>query len=163
MADVFTPEKRSEIMSRIGSSGTTPEARLCALVRKTLGGKWRIDRDVPTLPGQPDVVVPGLRLAIFADGCFYHGCPEHGHKPMANLEYWLPKLARSRRRDRASRMALRRMGFAVWSFWEHELEGSRMARTQLALERRLKARLGIHRSRKEARYAEVPSRRLRQG
>jgi DNA mismatch endonuclease (patch repair protein) len=113
MADVFTPEKRSEIMSRIRSSGTTPEARLCAAVREALGGRWRIDMNVRTLPGQPDVVVPGLRLAIFADGCFYHGCPEHGHVPKSNVGYWLPKLVRNRRRDRASRRALRRMGFAV--------------------------------------------------
>jgi DNA mismatch endonuclease (patch repair protein) len=92
MADVFTPEQRSEIMSRIRSSGTTPEARLCASVREALGGRWRIDRNVRTLPGQPDVVVAGLHLAIFADGCFYHGCPEHGHMPKSNVDYWLPKL-----------------------------------------------------------------------
>jgi len=163
MADVFTPEKRSEIMSRIRSSGTTPESRLCAAVREALGRRWRIDMNVRTLRGQPDVVVPGLRLAIFADGCFYHGCPEHGHVPKSNVGYWLPKLVRNRRRDRASRRALRRMSFAVWRLWEHELRGRRMARTQLVLARRLKARLDIHRSRKEATYAEVPARRLRQG
>jgi len=92
MADVFPPEQRSEIMSRIRSSGTTLEARLCASVREALGGRWRIDRNVRTLPGQPDVVVAGLHLAIFADGCFYHGCPEHGHMPKSNVDYWLPKL-----------------------------------------------------------------------
>jgi G:T-mismatch repair DNA endonuclease (very short patch repair protein) len=86
---------------------------------------------VRTLSGQPDVVVPGLRLTTFADGCLYHGCPEHGHTPKSNVGYWLPKLVRNRRRDRASRRALRRMGFAVWRLWEHELGGSRMARTQL--------------------------------
>ena len=67
MADVFTPEKRSDIMSRIRSTGTTPEARLCASVRQALGGRWRIDKNVRTLPGQSDVVVPGLRLAVFAE------------------------------------------------------------------------------------------------
>jgi len=163
MADVFTPAKRSEIMSRIRSSGTTPEARLRASVREALGGRWRIDKNVRTLPGQPDVVVPGLRLAIFADGCFYHGCPEHGHVPKSNVKYWLTKLTRNRRRDRAKRRALRRMGFAVWRFWEHELKGRGMARTQLALARKLKARLDLHRSRKEGAHGEVPARRLRQG
>jgi len=148
MADVFTPQKRSEIMSRIRSSGTTPEARLAASVRGALGARWRIDMNVRTLPGQPDVVVPSLRLAIFADGCFYHGWPEHGHVPKSNVDYWLPKLARNRKRDGANRRALRRMGFAVWRLWEHELEGRRMAKTQLALARRLKARLDQHRSRK---------------
>ncbi len=151
MADVFTPEKRSEIMSRIRSSGTTPESRLCAAVREALGRRWRIDTNVRTLPGQPDVVVPSLRLAIFADGCFYHGCPEHGHVPKSNVGYWLAKLTRNRRRDRARRRALRRMGFAVWRFWEHQLKGRRMARTQLTLTRRLKARLELQRGRKEVR------------
>jgi DNA mismatch endonuclease (patch repair protein) len=147
MTDIFTPEKRSAIMSRIRSSGTTPEARLCALVREALGGRWRIDTNVRALPGQPDVVVPGLRLVLFADGCFYHGCPEHGHVPKSNAGYWLPKLARNRRRDRASRRALREMGYAVWSLWEHQLAGRRLARTRLALARRLRARLGLRRSR----------------
>ena len=163
MADVFKPEKRSEIMSRIRSSGTTPESRLCAAVREALGRRWRIDMNVRTLPGQPDVVVPGLRLAIFADGCFYHGCPEHGHTPQSNVDYWLPKLMRNRRRDRASRRALRRMGFAVWRFWEHERGGRRMARTQLVLARRLKAWLDHNRRRQEGAHAEVPARRFRQG
>jgi DNA mismatch endonuclease (patch repair protein) len=148
MADVFTPEKRSEIMSRIRSSGTTPESRLCAALREALGRRWCIDTNVRTLPGQPDVVVPGLRLAISADGCF-HGCPEHGHTPKSNVDYWLPKLVRNRRRDQASRRALRKMGFAVWRLWEHKLKGGRMARTQLALARRLKVRLDQRKSRKE--------------
>ena len=147
MADVFTPQKRSEIMSRIRSSGTTPEARLAASVRGALGARWRIDMNVRTLPGQPDVVVPSLRLAIFADGCFYHGWPEHGHVPKSNAGYWLPKLARNRKRDRVSRKVLREMGYAVWSFWEHQLAGRRLARTQLALARRLRARLELRRPR----------------
>jgi DNA mismatch endonuclease, patch repair protein len=163
MADVFTPEKRSEIMSRIRSTGTTPEARLWTMVREALGGRWRIDKNVRSLPGQPDVVVPSLRLAIFADGCFYHGCPEHGHVPKSNVDYWLPKLVRNRRRDGANRRALRKLGFAVWRLWEHELKGRRIARTQLTLTRKLKARLDLHRSRRETAYAEVPVRRLCQG
>jgi DNA mismatch endonuclease (patch repair protein) len=67
MADIFTPEKRSEIMSRIRSTGTTPETRLWVLVRAALGRRWRIDRNVRTLPGQPDVLIPSLRLAVFAE------------------------------------------------------------------------------------------------
>src|ERR1035441_964074 len=94
MADIFDVRKRSEIMSRIRSFGTTPERRLYALVRETLGPRWRIDLNTRTLPGQPDVFIPSLRLVLFADGCFYHGCPRHGHQPKSNQEYWLPKLAR---------------------------------------------------------------------
>jgi G:T-mismatch repair DNA endonuclease (very short patch repair protein) len=113
-----------------------------------------------TLPGQPDVVVPSLRLAIFADGCFYHGCPEHGHVPKSNVDYWLPRLVRNRKRDRANRRVLRKMGFAVWRFWEHVLKGRRMVRAQLALTHNLKSRLDFHRSRKGGAHGEVPARRL---
>lgn len=137
MADIFTAAKRSEIMSRIKSCGTTPETALQACVRGVLGGRWRVDTNVRRLPGQPDVLVPGLRLAIFADGCFYHSCPRHKHVPKSNKSYWIPKLQRNIRRDNMNRRALRRMGFAVWSFWEHDLKNSTVERTTLRLQRRL--------------------------
>jgi DNA mismatch endonuclease Vsr len=94
------------------------------LGRQALSKRWQVDKDVRTLPGQPNVVVPCLSLVIFADRCFYHGCPEHGHVPKSNVDYWLPKLVRNLRRDRANRRALRKVGFAVWSFWEHGLKGT---------------------------------------
>jgi DNA mismatch endonuclease (patch repair protein) len=83
------------------------------LVRQALSKRWQVDKNVRTLPGQPNVVVPCLSLAIFADGCFYHGCPEHGHVPKPNVDYWLPRLVRNRGRDRANGRALRKVGFAV--------------------------------------------------
>lgn len=137
MADIFTAAKRSEVMSRIKSCGTTPETALYACVRGALGGRWRVDRNVRRLPGQPDVLIPGLRLVIFADGCFYHSCPRHKHVPKSNKSYWIPKLRRNRRRDRMNRRALRRMGFSVWSFWEHDLKKSTVEKTALRLQRRL--------------------------
>ena len=109
------------------------------------------------------MVVPGLRLAIFADGCFCHGCPEHGHVPKSNVQYWLPKLERNCVRDLANRRVLRKMGFAVWRFWEHELNGKRMANTRVVLSRRLKAWLDLKRSRKGSEHGQVPSGRICQG
>lgn len=137
MADIFTRAKRSEIMSRIRSRGTTPEAALHTCVREVLGSRWRVDKNVRALPGQPDVLIPGLRLAIFADGCFYHSCPRHKHVPKSNKNYWIPKLQRNRHRDKISRKALRKMGFTVWSIWEHDLKKSTVERTALRLRRRL--------------------------
>ena len=85
MADIFDPAKRSEVMSRIRSTGTEPETRLYEMVRGILGHRWRIDRSVSGLPGQPDVVVPTLSLAVFADGCFFSPVspaqPDPGHQP----------------------------------------------------------------------------------
>jgi DNA mismatch endonuclease (patch repair protein) len=137
MADIFTTAKRSEIMSRIKSCGTSPEAALHACVREILGGRRRVDKNVRRLPGQPDILIPSLRVAIFADGCFYHSCPRHKHLPKSNESYWTPKLQRNKRRDHANRRALRKMGFMVWSFWEHDLKKGTLERTALRLQRRL--------------------------
>lgn len=140
MADIFTPEKRSEIQSRIRSSGTKPEDVLYAAIRSILGPRWRIDRNVTELPGQPDILIPSLRLVIFADGCFYHCCPKHGRRPKTNGRYWWPKLKRNVLRDAANRRRLRALGYSVWRFWEHDLKGRAMARTYCRLERRLQKR-----------------------
>jgi DNA mismatch endonuclease (patch repair protein) len=140
MADIFSRAKRSEIMSRIRSRGTGPEQQLYALVRKILGWRRRVELNAPGLPGQPDVVIPSLRLAIFADGCFYHGCPRHGHVPKSNVAYWEPKIARTLERDRRNRSALRRQGYAVWRVWEHDLRTTILPRTAARLTRHLRSR-----------------------
>ncbi|MFN8133650.1 MAG: very short patch repair endonuclease [Solirubrobacteraceae bacterium] len=140
MADIFTPEKRSEVMAAIRSSGTKPELRLIAMVQELVGEDLEVDCNVRTLPGTPDVVVPELDLAIFADGCFFHGCPKHGKVPSSNVDYWAPKLARNVQRDTRSRAALRRRGYAVWRFWEHDLTGRRGERTLAILAKRLERR-----------------------
>ena len=137
MTDVFDTKKRSEVMSRIRSKGTRAEETLSSLIRDSLGRRWRIDRNVAALPGCPDVVVPSLRLAIFAHGCFYHCCSKHGHTPKSNRLYWVPKLARNRRRDRLNESRLRSLGFSVWTVWEHSLEGSCLQKTKLTIRRRI--------------------------
>lgn len=125
-------------MSRIRSSGTTPEIRLYEIIRQALGARRRIHRNSPDLPGQPDLYVPSLRLALFADGCFYHSCPKHGHNPKSNKKYWVPKLARNRRRDKAANRELKRMGIEVWRVWECALKGANSGRTTVKLERRIR-------------------------
>lgn len=137
VADIFSPRKRSQIMSRIRSADTAPEKRLYRAARRVVGRRWRILQNVRDLPGQPDVVIPALRVAIFADGCFYHSCPKHGHSPKTNKSYWSPKLARNARRDLASRRKLRSMGYRVWRFWEHSLKQSDLAYVERVLRRRI--------------------------
>jgi DNA mismatch endonuclease (patch repair protein) len=122
VADVFTSEKRSAVMSNIRSTGTKPEERLYVVVRSYLGHRWRIDRNSNDLPGKPDVVVPSLRLVMFADGCFFHYCPVHGRIPDSRREYWGPKIRRNVERDRVNENELRESGFEVWRFWEHDLK-----------------------------------------
>lgn len=137
VTDVFDRAKRSQVMSRIKNKGTSVEETLYSLIRKSLGPKWRVDRNVGFLPGRPDILIPSLRIAIFAHGCFYHSCVKHGHIPKSNREYWAPKLEGNSQRDRRNRRRLRALGFSVWTIWEHDLEGSRIQRTYSKVRRRL--------------------------
>jgi len=139
--DMFTPEERSALMARIRSTGTSPELRLYELVRSTLGEDWQVQQNVKALPGCPDVLVPSLALVVFADGCFFHGCPNHSRIPRSNADYWGPKIARNASRDASRRRRLRSLGFGVWRFWEHDLRGRQLEKTRGILERRLARRL----------------------
>jgi DNA mismatch endonuclease (patch repair protein) len=140
MSDIFTKAHRSKVMSRIKSSGTSPETKLLSLIRRSIGHRWRVQQNVCKLPGRPDIIMPSLRLAIFVDGCFYHVCPRHGHLPKSNQAYWIPKLLRNKQRDKANRLALRRAGFCVWRFWEHDFK----PRDLPLLEKRLSRRFAKH-------------------
>lgn len=119
--DTFSPEERSRIMSLIRSAGTMPEERLFALVRSVVGPRRRINRNVKDLPGTPDVYIPSLRLALFVDGCFFHGCPLHCRFPETNRDYWVRKIERNQRRDRRATRELRKRGISVWRLWEHSV------------------------------------------
>lgn len=68
---------------------------------------------------RPDVAFTRRRVAVFLDGCFWHGCPEHGRPPKTNNSYWLPKLARNVERDREQTRILTDAGWAVVRVWEH--------------------------------------------
>jgi len=119
MADVFSPEKRSAVMAAVrGHRNKSTELRLLAILRGCRFTGWR--RNHP-LPGKPDFAFPKLKLAVFVDGCFWHGCRQHGSMPKSNAEYWLAKVARNKRRDREVGRLLRDKGWEVLRIWEHEL------------------------------------------
>ncbi|OBS01627.1 hypothetical protein A9W98_19015 [Mycobacterium gordonae] len=94
------------------------------LVRKLLharGVRYRIDaRPEPDLRCKADIVWKSLRLVIFIDGCFWHGCPMHATRPKANGEWWAQKLDANIRRDRRTDAELTERGWTVMRFWEHE-------------------------------------------
>jgi DNA mismatch endonuclease (patch repair protein) len=119
VTDVFSKRKRSAIMSRIRSAGTKPELVLRASFR-ALGVSYRCN--VMALPGSPDLVVRSLRAAVFVDGCYWHGCPRHFRLPSSNVEFWREKIRRNKARDARTRRELRRLGWSVWTYWEHELK-----------------------------------------
>jgi DNA mismatch endonuclease (patch repair protein) len=126
MSDVFTKAKRSEVMSRIRSRGNKDtELALAKLLRRNKITGWR--RNQPVF-GKPDFVFPKLKLAIFVDGCFWHGCPQHATKPKNNRAFWQQKLSANKKRDRVVTQTLRKLGWQVLRIWEHELARKNEAR-----------------------------------
>ena len=130
MADVFTAAKRSEVMSLIrGSGNRSTELRAIALFRQGKIHGWR--RGQP-LPGKPDFTFLSHRLAVFIDGCFWHGCPRHFRAPASNADFWSAKISRNRQRDREVGRALRARGWKVIRVWEHEMRSERSRARLLA-------------------------------
>ena len=70
----------------------------------------------------PDWLNKARRVAVFVNGCFWHGCPLHFRPPKANTEFWLAKIGRNRQRDEATRLALEADGWRVVTLWEHDLQ-----------------------------------------
>lgn len=116
--DQFSPDKRSEVMSAVGSEDTAVEMRL----RRALwhsGLRYRIHEEMAGT--KPDIVFRGPNVAVFVDGCFWHGCPEHYTAPENNAHYWREKLESNRERDRRDNRDLRKAGWTVLRFWECEV------------------------------------------
>ena len=119
MTDVFTKAKRSAVMSRIRSRGNrATELRLIALMREHGITGWR--RNAPVF-GNPDFIFRRERVAVFVDGCFWHGCPKHGTRPKQNRKFWDAKIQKNKERDRSVNRELRKAGWRVMRIWEHDL------------------------------------------
>ena len=133
MADVFTKAKRSDVMSRIRSRGNKDtELALIRVFRAHHITGWR--RHQPVF-GKPDFVFPKHRVAVFVDGCFWHGCPQHATKPRNNAAFWRKKFAANTRRDRLVTRTLRNGGWRVLRIWEHELARKNAVRLVARLRR----------------------------
>ena len=134
MTDVYPPEKRSAVMRRVKGKDTSPELAVRKALTR-LGARYRLHR--ADLPGKPDIVLPGRRIALFVHGCFWHGhdCARGARVPKQNRDYWLGKVARNRARDAASRASLEALGWRVETLWECDLKD------EAGLARRLRALL----------------------
>jgi len=119
MADVFTPQKRSQVMARIRSRHTQPELAVRRVLHR-LGYRFRLHD--ASLPGRPDIVLSKHRLIIEVKGCFWHHhrCLK-GRIPAGNRDYWVAKLAGNQRRDRQKARRLRALGWRVKTIWECEI------------------------------------------
>lgn len=134
MSDIFSFQKRSDIMSKIGGKNTKPEI----LVRKFLfskGLRYRIN--VKTLPGKPDIVLPKYKTVIFINGCFWHGhnCKK-GKLPSSNIDFWRKKISNNKSRDDKNSDLLIKLGWKVIIIWQCEISNvnNREIRLEFLLE-----------------------------
>lgn len=109
-------------MSRVkGRGNLATELHLIRIFREHGFVGWRRNA---RLFGSPDFVFPAVRLAVFVDGCFWHGCPIHGAVPKTNRAFWREKLLRNKARDRLVNKTLKQLGWKTLRLWQHDLRNS---------------------------------------
>lgn len=118
LADMMSRSQRSNCMSKIRGRDTKVEVVLRKAVWRN-GLRYRLHAK---LPGTPDLVFPRSKVALFIDGCFWHGCPTHGVRPRTNRAFWAAKLKKNLERDERTNQQLRVMGWKVVRCWEHDVE-----------------------------------------
>lgn len=122
--DTVSSDKRSIIMARVRSKGNkATELKVIKFLREKKLKGWRRNS---TLPGKPDFIYPKLRVAIFVDGCFWHGCKKHCRLPSSNKGYWIAKIERNKTRDKDVSKKLKILGWQVIRLWEHEIGTSQI-------------------------------------
>lgn len=119
--DVFSRQKRSEVMARIrGCGNKSTERRMAALLRSSHIAGWKLHPS--NVFGRPDIYFPKKRVAIFLDGCFWHACRKCFKMPVQNQPFWANKIRKNVMRDRYVNRILKKDGIKVIRLWEHDLE-----------------------------------------
>lgn len=121
MTDSLSASERSKLMSRIRGRDTLPE-RLLRRAVWALGLRYRLQLRIGRI--RPDLVFVGTKVAVFVDGCFWHGCPLHATMPKNNQDFWEKKLKRNHERDAENTQKLEAEGWRVLRIWEHEVATS---------------------------------------
>lgn len=144
MPDNLSPDDRLRTMRAVKSKGTKPEKRLRAILAGSGLSGWKMNYE--NAPGKPDIAFPARKIAVFIDGCFWHGCPYCNRPlPETNRAYWEQKIARNIARDQKYDEELQRQGWHVLRIWEHQLKEKSayqpfLSRLRAALSDRLTAR-----------------------
>ena len=132
MTDFMTPQQRSRAMSTVRGNDTQIER----LVRSRLHEKgFRFRKNVSNLPGRPDIVLPKYNVAIFINGCFWHGhknCPR-SKRPKTNPDFWHAKLDKNIARDRINVEKLKSLGWDVLVVWTCEVKNSAVLKQKLVI------------------------------
>lgn len=132
MADNISKQKRSEVMAAVKSKGNrSTELKLIQILRKFHLSGWR--RHQPLI-GKPDFVFSHERVAVFVDGCFWHGCPKCYRRPNSSQEYWDKKVQSNVERAQKVDTELSQAGWTVVRIWEHELSDPETVSTRIAHE-----------------------------
>jgi DNA mismatch endonuclease, patch repair protein len=118
MTDIWTPEKRSEVMAKIRGI-TKPERQLRASLTSHGIRGFKVNAKVGKI--RPDFIFPEQKIAIFVDGCFWHGCPHCYVQPKSNVKYWKWKLKINQQRDKRQERNLRKAGWSVIRIWECQI------------------------------------------
>lgn len=106
-------------LSAQGQRDTKPEIRLRSALHRR-GLRYRVDCSIPVPRRRADIVFPKQRVAVFVDGCYWHGCPDHATVPKHNADWWRSKLEANMERDRDTRQRLEAEGWIVLRVWEHQ-------------------------------------------
>ncbi len=107
------------VMQANRKANSGPELRLRSAIHG-LGLRFRAISRPAGLRVVVDILFPGAKVAVFVDGCYWHGCSSHGTSPKTNPDYWIPKIERTKRRDELNDEILRRAGWEPIHVWEHE-------------------------------------------
>lgn len=122
--DTVPETVRSRIMRQVkGTGNKSTEQVFAKLLREHSIKGWRRNMNIF---GRPDFIFPRAKIAIFIDGCFWHGCNRHCRYPASRSVYWHKKIARNQTRDKLVGKELRRRGWRVLRLWEHDLAGGRI-------------------------------------
>jgi DNA mismatch endonuclease, patch repair protein len=121
MSDNLSPADRRRTMQAVKGKGTRIERRLFAMLAGMGFSGWK--QNVAEITGKPDVAFLDLQVALFVDGCFWHGCPVCKRPlPVTNREYWERKIGRNVERAKSQNRELRQTGWTVLRIWEHEMK-----------------------------------------
>ena len=124
MPDIYSEDKRSQLMSQI----STEDTKIEIIVRKLLWNDgYRYRTNVKDVPGTPDICHKGKKVAVFLDGCFWHGCPECNEDPEKNSEFWQQKFENNQKRRNEVKETLSEDNWQILEFWGHEIKDDPLA------------------------------------
>lgn len=118
MGDIFSKEKRSDIMSKVRSK----DSKIEIIFRKALWKEgFRYRKNCKNYFGKPDLVLKKYKTVVFIDSCFWHGCKKHGTLPKTNKKFWINKINANKNRDKMVTRCYRKNNWKIIRIWEHEI------------------------------------------